>query len=344
MASVKGTAYFIVDESGKAVSELPDSELSVFLNAAAKRVLMGDGDVSLREVMISPRDPAEALAVVNESHGRNLRAVPFLDYLSQNKDNIWLFENLPIPLKLINDQKLMGAMAEIANSSHSYMDKKANLKERFETMTGEKLPESMALTMLKKPREEWFGKVGDWAKDITPRSPVGEVVEAMLSLSEQKQRRGTLNAGFMTHLANNMMRFSQADSPIKETQRMVSMSLLFRRAQGAAITDSLKQHTQSALGLTSVSVRPVLAMDGVDPVSKMDGASTAQLEGHLEEIIHSLSEVSFDERLSGALDIAAMVSDKAIGDVAKLSYALAEKSSPAIDNNSPKQRIQLASQ
>ncbi|MEG3764951.1 hypothetical protein [Alteromonas sp. 14N.309.X.WAT.G.H12] len=325
MSTVKGTAYFVVDESGRAISTLPEADASAFVYAGAKRALLGDQDAALREVIVSPRDPSEALNAINQLHRRHFRAVPFLDYLAEQKGNIWLFENLPIPLKIMNDPDIMEELANIAASPHSHSDKKVNMKSRYLTLTGEKLPESMALTMVRKPRADWFAKIGDWSKALTSQSPVRDIIQAMSMVLEQKQRRGTVNAGFMTHLANNMMRLSQASTPTEAAQRMLSMSLLYRREHGIEMTHNLKECAQSAQGV-------------VDSPFEFAGAETGNVSEKLEQLTEGLSDAPGNERLLAALDFASKIDDDDIEDVTIAYMNKIEVELPTLKQDPPSMR------
>lgn len=299
MASVKGSTYFIVDESGVALSEIPSLGLADIVNASARKAIMGDDHATLREVMISIQDPSDALKEVNATQRRNLRAVPFLEYLTENKDNVWMLESLPLPLNLINDIKLMDAMEEVSSSEHSYFEKKQLLKATFKSMTNENLPESIAISMLRKTRSEWFGKVGDWSRDFNANTSPDIVANAMANLLEQKKARGTINNGFMRHIANNITRFSEAATPEESAQRMLSMSMVLRKRHGADMSTMLKHVIGNAEGTELHSNKLV------------EKPHTGQLRA-LADII---SELPASEKLQATLDLVSRVEDDQVDDI-----------------------------
>ncbi|APD92169.1 MAG: hypothetical protein CBC55_00815 [Gammaproteobacteria bacterium TMED95] len=299
MASVKGSTYFIVDEGGVALSEIPSLGVADIVNASARKAIMGDDHATLREVMISIQDPSDALEEVNATQKRNLKAVPFLEYLTENKDNVWMLESLPLPLNLINDIKLMDAMEEVASSEHTYIEKKHLLKATFKSMTNESLPESIAISMLRKARSEWFGKVGDWTRDFSANTSPDIVANAMANLLEQKKARGTINNGFMRHIANNITRFSEAATPEESAQRMLSISMVLRKRHGADISTMLKHVIGNA--------------EGTEPHNNklVEKPHTGQLRA-LTDII---SEMPASEKLHATLDIVSRVEDDQVDDI-----------------------------
>lgn len=299
MASVKGSTYFIVDESGVAVAEIPSLGDASLVNASARKAIIGDGHAALREVMISTQDPTEVLSKVNETQKRNLRAVPFLEYLTENKDDVWMLENLPLPLNLINDRTLMDAMEGVSKSDHSYMEKKQLLKATFKSMTNENLPESIAMSMLRKPRQEWFGKFGDWASGFNENTSPDVVANAMSNLLEQKKARGTLNNGFMRHIAKNISRFSEAATPEESAHRMLSISMVLRRRHGADISTMLKH-----------------VIEGVDGADQRNNANlTRPQTGQLRALTDIISGLPASEKLHATLDIVSRVEDDKVDDI-----------------------------